>query len=146
MEFKNQGGTNASDSSNCFVFIYLHTVVLIVNPVILNKQERFFSMQSLWSWSSKWLHWSVMLFYGLKSVILVQRRFTLICSKAPPQINKIHRWYKQFTNIGSVKKLTRASRPPVSGEPVENIRLRLIRLKYCFPQIDEFNIVNRLYF
>lgn len=42
MKLKNQGGTNASDSSNSFVYIYLHTVVLIVNPVILNKQEHFY--------------------------------------------------------------------------------------------------------
>lgn len=143
MKLKNQGGTNASDSSNSFVYIYLHTVVLIVNPVILNKQELFFQCNHF---ADQEKGKCVMLFYELKSVILVQRRFTLICSKAPPQINKIYHWYKQFTNIGSVKKLIRASRPPVSGETVENIRLRLIRLKYCFPQIDEFNIVNSLYF
>lgn len=41
MKLRNQGGTNTSDNSNSFVYIYLHTVVLIVNPVILNKQERF---------------------------------------------------------------------------------------------------------
>lgn len=54
MKLKNQGGTNASDSSNCFVYIYLHTVILIANPVILNKQERFLTMQSLcWSRESE---------------------------------------------------------------------------------------------
>lgn len=41
MKLRNHGGTNASDSSNSFVYIYLHTVVFIVNPVILNKQEYF---------------------------------------------------------------------------------------------------------
>lgn len=143
MKWKGQGGTNASDSSNSFVYIYLHTVVLIVNTVILNKQELFFQCNHF---ADQEKAKCVMLFYELKSVILVQLRFTLIYSKAPPQIHKIYRWYKQFTNIGSVKKLTRASRPPVSSETVENIRLRLIRLKYCFPQIDKFNIVNRLYF
>lgn len=103
-----------------FTFIYKQ-LLLIVDHVILNKQESFVSNANMYSDQEKAK--CVMLFCELKSVVSVQRRFRMIYNKDPPHRNNIHRWCKQFTDTGSVKKQTRPGRPPVSNQTVENIRL-----------------------
>lgn len=106
---------------NSFVFINLQTAMLIVNPIILSKEESFVFNTIMFSDEDN--AECVMLFY--ESVNL-SRWFKCSLDFKWLTIN-IRRWCKQFTDNGSVKsKLDHLCRP-VSNQTAENIRSLSIR-------------------